>query len=134
MIHRPVGKPKTKYLSGPALKSLMRFFTYLAAHSPALSISSKITNLICKVEGEKQLKSTIHFLWSTQNAPKTDFLNSWTVQYIPYTLDSDLEIYLDYGHINYKSVSSGSNWLVFSVYISRVSHELFCKISDTVSL
>ena len=38
--------PKTKYLSLLGLNSLMRLTTYLAAHSPTLISSSKMTSLI----------------------------------------------------------------------------------------
>lgn len=42
----PVGKPRTKYLFGLGLKSLIFFNTYLADQSATLSADSAITNRI----------------------------------------------------------------------------------------
>lgn len=42
----PVGSPSTKNLSGPGWKSLMRFSTYLADHSPTSLLLSRITRRI----------------------------------------------------------------------------------------
>lgn len=42
----PVGRPRTKKRSGPALKSLIRFMTYFALHSPTQGLVGKITNRI----------------------------------------------------------------------------------------
>lgn len=46
VLYLPVGNPKTKYLSGPGLKSFILFATYLAAHSETLSALSIIISLI----------------------------------------------------------------------------------------
>ena len=52
--------PKTKYLSLLGLNSLMRLTTYLAAHSPTLISSSKMTSLIFNLKfGSFSLKPRI---------------------------------------------------------------------------
>lgn len=49
-MHQPVGKPRTKYLFGPGLKSLIRLSTYFAAHSATLFAVSNMISLILKTQ------------------------------------------------------------------------------------
>lgn len=76
----PVGRPNTKYLSAFGLKSLMRFITYLAAHSPTQSLVSKMIRRI--------LLDSVYFVLSKVNRFLVQFAVNATEEevYMLYTM------------------------------------------------
>lgn len=67
---------KCKYLSGPGLKSRIRFNTYFAAHSPTWPALSKITRRILSLTNttESILWNELKIRWTNHEAIRIRFL------------------------------------------------------------